>query len=394
LSSRIRQAKSGPPSRAALLVIASSWLLPGCQHLPTDGPSARQVAEAAAPDGPYALVDLDYRVSQVVAANPPKVLTGLAGSTSQSPIDRIGPGDVLAVWIYQSDAGPVLGLQNGPAQAGRSAGTAPTSPNLTVDGAGSISVPFAGTIPVAGLTPQQASDAVRRNLVGKVIDPQVVVSVAANVANTVTVMGEARAPGKYPLSANSDRLLDMLALSGGSARPSADLEITVVRGDRSATTSLTSLLADPAENIRLAPRDQIRLTYKPRKFSTFGALAHASQVSIDDERLSLAAAISRMGGLNPTMANAASVMVFRFERPEVAAALHISTPPATAGIPVIYRLNLRDPSGYFVANTFQIRDEDLIFAPKADSVEVHSFFDLVSSITRVAYDVSVTRVLR
>lgn len=383
----------GGVSRALLILYAMS--LSACESLPHDGPSAKQVAEAAVPDGPYGLVDLDYRVSQLVAANPPRALAGLTGASSQAPIDRIGPGDVLNVWVYQADSGPALSAAGlGPSLGGRGS-SIPSTPNLTVETDGTILAPYVGVVRVAGLTAQQASDVIRRGLVGKVNDPQAVVTIAANLSNTVTVTGEARAPGRFPLTPSSDHLLDILALAGGSVRPQADVEITMVRGDRSATSSLAAVMANPAENVRLAPRDQIRLTYKPRKFSTFGALTRAAQVPIEDDHLTLAAAISRMGGLNPTLADATSVMVFRFERPEVAQALSLTTPAAPdKGVPVIYRLNLRQPSGYFVANTFEVAPEDLIFVPHPNSVEVRGFFDLVSQITRVAYDVSVSRVLR
>ncbi len=351
------------------------------------------VTEAAVPNGPYAVIDLDYPATQKIAVNPPRVLTSLAGASSQVPNDLIGPGDVLSVWIYQSTSGPALG-SNGSAGAERSGPSGSSIPNLTVDRDGAIAAPFVGVIKVAGATPQQVSETIRQGLVGKVINPQVVVSMAANVANSVTVLGEVRNAGRFGLSANNDRLMDILAQAGGSTRPAADVELTIVRGERSATTRMASILANPAENIRLAPHDQIRLAYKPRKFSTFGALTHASQVSIDDDSLTLAGALSRMGGLNPALSDATSVLVFRFERPEVAQALGVQVQPAAGGAPVIYRLNLRAPAGYFVANTFEVRANDLIYVPQADTAEVRSFFDLVSSITRVAYDISVTRVLR
>ena len=377
------------------LVIAVVSILAACESLPHDGPSAKMVSDAVVPNGPYAVVDLDYAASQTIAANPPQVLTSLAGASSQAPNDLIGPGDVLSVWIYQSNAGPALGSNGlGGGEAGRSGQSGSAVPNLTVDRDGSIATPFVGIIKVAGFTPLQVSENIRQALVGKVINPQVVVSVAANVANSVTVMGEVRNAGRFGLSANSDRLMDILAQAGGSTRPAPDVELTIVRGDRSATTHMAAILANPAENIRLAPHDQIRLAYKPRKFSTFGAFAHASQVSIDDDTLTLAGALSRMGGLNPALSDANSVMVFRFERSEIAQALGLQIQPAAGGAPVIYRLNLRSPTGYFVANTFEVQANDLIYVPQADSTEVRNFFDLVSSITRVAYDVSVTRGLR
>lgn len=379
--------RSGVRLTACALAVA---LLAGCESLPSVGPSARAVG-AAGLDPAFPVVDLDYRVSQVLAAHPPRVLTSLSAASSVAPIDLIGEGDVLAVWVYQADGGPALGQRG--AQSGRADDLPGLAPNLTVEQTGTITVPFAGPVQVAGLTPQQAAEAIRRALAGTVMNPQVVVNVVSNVANSVTLVGEVRNAGRFPLSVNGDRLLDILALGGGAAGRAADVEVTVVRGSRSGATSLARVLNDPAENIRLAPRDQIRVTLKPRKFSTFGALARSSQMAIEDDTLSLAGALSRMGGLDPSRADAAAVLVFRFERLEVAEALGLTIPPAAAGVPVTYRLNLREPSGYFVANTFEVRSDDLIYVPQTGSAELRSFFDLVTSITRVAYDVTLVGAL-
>jgi polysaccharide export outer membrane protein len=363
--------------------------LAGCSSLSHDGPSARQIETGSVPSGPYALIDLNYRVTQLVAANPPRVLRLLSGVSSAAPLDLIGEGDVLAVTIYQPGSGP-----SARAQDDASKDDVQSLPRLTVDRSGSVSVPFAGSVGVSGLTPQQASLAIQDRLRGRLINPQVVVAMVTNVANAVTVIGEVRSAGRFPLSVSNDRLLDVIAAAGGATKPAADCVVTVARGDLSVGTSLSALLADPAENVRLAPRDQIRVSYSPRKFSTFGALAKASQIPIEDEHLSLAGALSRMGGLDPASANAASVLVFRMERPEVAAAIGGVVADNAKGIPVIYRLNLRDPSGLFVANSFEVRNDDLIYVPRSDAAEVHKFFDLVSTISRVGYDISVTSVLR
>lgn len=374
--------------RSVLAPMLALVFLAGCESLPHDGPSMRQVEAGVQAADAYAIVELDYRVSQLVAANPPRPLRVLAEASSRDPIDLIGEGDVLSVTIYQAGSGPLVGGdRDSPEDATRAL------PRMTVDRTGSITLPFAGAVKVLGLTPAQAGAAIQAALRGRVIDPQVIVSVASNLSNSVTVVGEVRNAGRFPLQPSDDRLLDMLAAAGGSARPPADLTVTVARGEQAASTTMAALLNDPAENIRLAPQDQIRVAYKPRKFSTFGAFARASQLPIEDDALTLAGAISRIGGLDSNAA-APFVLVFRFERPAVAEALGVKAAAAPGGIPVVYRLNLREPSGYFIANTFEVRDQDLIYAPRADAAELRKFFELVTTISRVAYDISVTNVVR
>ena len=109
--------------------------------------------------------------------------------------------------------------------------------------------------------------------------------------------------------------------------------------------------------------------------------------------LTLAGALSMAGGLNDGAANARSVLVFRFERPEVAAALGLTQPSTPKGVPVVYRLNLEEASGFFTASSFEIQPEDIVYAPRALSAEIRKFFELVQSVSRVVYDISVTSAL-
>jgi polysaccharide export outer membrane protein len=164
----------------------------------------------------------------------------------------------------------------------------------------------------------------------------------------------------------------------------------IVRGDTMISAPLSLLFDDPTQNIRLAPHDQVRLVSRDRKFSTFGAFGHVTEMPILDERLTLASAISRNGGLDTYSADNSAVFVFRFERPEVARALGATSPVTPRGVPVVYRLNMRDPSSYFTAANFEIEPEDMVYVPRSSSIGVKKFLDLVSVVTSVTYTAAVT----
>ena len=129
----------------------------------------------------------------------------------------------------------------------------------------------------------------------------------------------------------------------------------------------------------------MRLIYAPRKYSTFGAFGRVSDQPIEDESITLAEAISHNGGLDTLSANATSVLLFRFERPEVAAALGVRLPPTSKGVPIIYRLNLLKPAGFFVANNFEVRPNDLIYVPRSDTTELKKFLELALIISQTSY---------
>lgn len=75
------------------------------------------------------------------------------------------------------------------------------SRQVQVDASGRIALPLAGDLNVTGQTPQQVEVAVAERLRnGYVRDPRVTVSVLETVSQVVTVDGEVRQPGIYPVA--------------------------------------------------------------------------------------------------------------------------------------------------------------------------------------------------
>jgi polysaccharide export outer membrane protein len=380
---------------AVVLLLA----LGGCSILPHDGPSIesvpRHAAHAGHPAALYGLVDLNYGVTQQIAAHPPVALAGLAHDSSGAPNDLIAEGDAVGVSVFEAGGGGLFGRMPTSTPTTESiqlasGGSQQTLPRLIVDADGDLVIPFAGPVHVAGLRPGEAAEVIRQALRKRAVDPQVTVIVLDSRANSVAIIGEVKNAGHILLSPHNDRLIDVLASAGGPTRPPADLAVIVYRGGRYAEASLAAVMNEPDQNIRLAPGDQIRILNRPRKYSTFGALGRDSQALIEDDSLTLASAISRAGGLDTTSAAGQSVLVFRFERPEVAAALGVTRPPTAKGVPVVYRLNFLNPDGMFVANNFEVRSDDLIYVPRSDITEAKKFLDLVNNVTQIVYNVRVT----
>jgi len=393
-------------SAAALLLAAG---LAGCGTLPHDGPSSRSAPRDAAREGArYALVDLTYAATQMIAAHPAPALAGLLNESSTARSDLIAAGDRLTVSVFEPGVNGLFSTvmsaaaQGGPApptvsipalSPGAQApvnGVSSQALPLVVGSDGFLRVPFADKVRVAGLTPEQAATAIQQALRGRAVDPQVTVAVVSSRASSVSVVGEVRTPGRFQLAPYNDRLLDLLAEAGGPAKSVPDLAIMVYRGDKSAEAPLSLLMSDPAQNIRLAPEDRILLLHRPRKYSTFGAFLKNDQIAMEDDRLTLADAISKAGGLDTRSADGASVLLFRFERPEVAQALGVTLPPTAKGVPVIYRLNFLKPESMFVAGSFNMEPSDLLYVSRSDITEIKKFFDLVNSVTQIGYNVRIT----
>jgi polysaccharide biosynthesis/export protein len=84
-----------------------------------------------------------------------------------------------------------------------------------VDSDGTISMPYLGRVPVAGLSLADAQDKVTALLKKDYIkNPQVRIEVDQFKARSVLVTGEVRTPGKVPLLSTTMSLLEALALAG------------------------------------------------------------------------------------------------------------------------------------------------------------------------------------
>lgn len=103
------------------------------------------------------------------------------------------------------------------------------SRGLTVDAAGQVSVPLAGSIRVAGLTPAQVEDEIEQRLRGQYIrDPQVTVNLTEAVSQHVTVEGEVDEPGIYPIIGRMT-LLRAIARAKGTTEFSRLRQVIVQR---------------------------------------------------------------------------------------------------------------------------------------------------------------------
>src|SRR3984957_1500004 len=123
---------------------------------------------------------------------------------------------------YASPNGPAsgAGLGYGPIRAGDIVEVqifdAPEySVKMPVSAAGQIAIPYAGLFHIEGLTSIEAAAAIAKLFVQNQIlrDPRVIVT-PEQFGYSVTVMGEVKNPGIYPL-AGKKRLVDMLTEAGG-----------------------------------------------------------------------------------------------------------------------------------------------------------------------------------
>ena len=256
-------------------------------------------------------------------------------------------------------------------------------PEQVVSRDGAISVPFAGRIPAAGKSPLQVQHEIEQRLAGKAIEPQVIVTVAKSVTNTATVSGEVVNGARIPLSVGGDRLLDLIAAAGGAKAPVYQTFVRLSRDGVTVTIPLSRVVSDPAENIYGWPGDVLTLVQIPQTFSVFGATEKNTQLSFNADKLSLAEAVARAGGLQDQRADPTGVFLFRYEPSRVVSALgapNLATPSEQQS-PIVYRLNFRDANSYFLAQRFPIEDKDILYVSNAILSDLQKFFTLLNTLT-------------
>lgn len=85
-----------------------------------------------------------------------------------------------------------------------------------VSGDGLVTAALVGTVPVLGLSPQQAAQRIARAYRDGqyLVEPQVTVTMTEYQSQQLSVLGEVKAPGRFPMRTRLS-ILDALALAGG-----------------------------------------------------------------------------------------------------------------------------------------------------------------------------------
>jgi polysaccharide biosynthesis/export protein len=351
--------------------------------LPSSGPAPLQMY-LTPPD----LRTIPYTVVQLT----PEIVSGLgnaaprltAFAAQQKPEDlRFGIGDVVGVTIFEASSGGLFI----PLEAGVRPGNFVSFPNQAVKSNGNITIPYAGPIRANGRTALEVETAIVDALKNRAIEPQVIVTLVDQKTSLISVLGDVGKPGRLPASATSERILDVISRAGGPAGPGPDEWVLLDRNGKRALAPFASLVDEPVNNVFIHPNDTIYLFRQPQTFLTFGALGAQQQIPFGAWRLSLAEALSKAGGLNDSLADPASIFIYRGETREVARAIGVDVSKLKGPImPIIYNLNLRDPSGYFLATSFEMRNKDVIYVSNSASVESTKFMTYLNTINQTIND--------
>ncbi len=367
------------------ILLMGASLLAACSSLPASGPEERDILQAEITEANklgFKIVDVTPASLEAQASYAVESIAFLNRSQKPKRADLIGIGDVISITIFEVGGG-LFGssqTQNNALSGGvNTSVTNQTLSNLVVDRQGNITLPYVGKLHVAGRQVDEVQAMVQLGLKNKTQDPQALVVVANNLSATVLVSGDVKQPGRKPLSLAEERLSDIIALSGGPAHLIEETFVDFERDDKRFRVPLRRVQNDLDEDVLLQPQDRISLVFQPRTYTVFGATAKVSEIPFNAPTVTLAEGIARSGGALNERADPNAVFLFRFESPAVADHLGVRN-PNMQGTPVIYRIDLLNPTSYFLAQKFELRDKDLVYFANARTDRLGKFLGLIGGL--------------
>jgi polysaccharide export outer membrane protein len=206
------------------------------------------------------------------------------------------PSSVPAAHPLQISAGDLLDLSV--------FDTPELSTKLRVDEHGAVTLPLGGVLPVSGMTAEEAGHAVEARFRETDIlkDPHVSVTVLEYATQGVTVLGEVKNPGVYPLL-GAHGLLDLISAAGG-VTPNAGKAVTITHRedpDHPEIVNVASKAGSTATfNVDVRPGDTIMVSHAGIVY-VLGDVGKPGGFLIENnDRLTVLEAIALAQGTNRT----------------------------------------------------------------------------------------------
>jgi polysaccharide export outer membrane protein len=385
---------SGTLARSAsLVVVLLCTALSGCallsnHFLASSGPLRADVkADDQGRIQSIRLIDVDSNVTQRQLASESHSLLSEqlhGGDAAALMAGKIGPGDLLGITVWEAPPAALFSPAALASPVATSNGTvtalAMSFPNQLVEADGTIMIPFVGPIAAGGKSPEELDAEIQRRLKGSANQPQALVQILQHNSANVTIVGAVVASVRMPLTPKGERLLDAVAAAGGVNQPTNKVTLQITRGSQVFALAMDTVIERPAENVLLAPSDVVSALFQPQYFSVMGAVTANSEVPFEAQGISLIQALTRSGGLIDNRADAHGVFLFRFEDPKALTEAQRAGPTTADGkVPVIYRLNMKDPASFLVAEQFPMRHRDVLYVANAPAAELQKFLTILTS---------------
>ncbi|MFZ7275538.1 polysaccharide biosynthesis/export family protein [Avibacterium avium] len=369
------------------LITISCCLLVSCANLPNSGPDKGGIEKVEQQNTNVPTVQLIKLDDKVVGNDAFQVQSfKQLASSKQHYQGVVNAGDLLDITLWE--APPAILFGSVLDESGVSASQSTRLPEQMVSNNGRVTIPFIGSLRVAGKTPEQIQTDIVNRLQSIANQPQAIVRVVKNNSANVTVLTKAVAV-RMPLTTYGERVLDAVTAAGGVSGDLQDISVQLTRNNQVKTISLAKLAREPQENILLRSGDVLSLLNNPLSFTAMGAVGNSKEIRFSAEGLSLAEAIGRLGGLNDNRADPRGVFIFRyipFEELSLADQQQWQEKGFHNGmkIPTVYQANLLEPQSMFWIQQFPIKDKDIVYVSNAPLAEFQKFLRMIFGSTSPA----------
>lgn len=338
-----------PTFRRLLPLLVGAWLS-ACSSLPQNGPDMRDAERVSAEQN---IVFTSLSPESVSAfVKKPEADKPLSAALSSGEVQlRLGPGDVLRVQMFET--GTTGTLFSGTEGAG-------VLNQVVIDAQGNITLPYAGRLRAAGVTPAQLQQRIADRLRPIAVEPAAFVQVMRDHSNSIMVAGAVPKAGRQSLRDGIAGALDAVNNAGGIAGPPWHYDLVLRRDGQVSRRTVADLLN--GGDFALMPGDRLLVEHRPKRFVALGALQAAGAFEFPSPDLTLLGALATARGLSDQRADRTGVYVFR---------------PVREGRPQaqLFLLNMERPDSLFVADAFAIEPDDAIYVSNAPLTDVNKILE-------------------
>jgi len=270
---------------------------------------------------------------------------------------RVGPGDVLAITVFDQ---PEFNTMQAPGQPAGAGGG-----GYVVSHDGRIQFPFIGSLPVQGLTDEEIRQLLSQRLGRWLRKPQLTVRVQQYRSARIYVDGHVRTPGLQVVDDLAMTLPEAIGRSGGLLPDADRTSVALTRDSRTVQIDLARLVEQGVNpsRIRLRHGDMVRvLSREESKVFVTGEVLKPGPQYLRDGRLRLNEVLGDAGGINPSSADPRQVYVLR-----------------TQGVsqPEVYHLDASHPVAFALADGFALRPRDIVYVDAAPIVRWNRVISLL-----------------
>ena len=340
---------------------ALSLSLGACSTLAGGGPSAHTIRKTPEVEIVTVTPAQAAAAQAEAASDRERALDDALGRLRAAPAHaafRFAPGDVIDVtmWSYAALPGGGTPFGGGP-------GATPLG-SFTLADDGAVLLPYAGRTALAGLTLEQAQQAIAQRYASQRVlqKPSATVRLAASPQNDILVTGAIGHPSR--IAWNPATLRAIAEEAGDLAATRAAVRVSVVRGD--AAPVEVPISAAFEQRIALKPGDRVIVRKSPMVEVTVLGSTRKNGVLGFARQPVLAEAVAEANGLDNNLANDHAVFVLRRR---------------AAAKPVLYEFAWKRGDGLVAADQFPLETGDVVYVAEAPIVSIQKVVGLLFQMT-------------